>query len=54
MHLSGLRQCDPKYGIIITKIRDYYKLNNNFYRELKQDHIGKPVKAAFIIAKMKA
>ncbi len=34
MHLNGLRQCDPKYGIIITKTQDYYKLKNNFNREL--------------------
>ena len=33
MHLNGLRKCDPKYGIIITKIRDYLQARKHIFLE---------------------
>jgi len=33
MHLNGLRKCGPKYGIIITKIRDYLQAQKHIFLE---------------------
>jgi hypothetical protein len=34
MHLNGQNnKCDPKYGIIITKIRDYLQAQKHIFVE---------------------